>query len=69
MTDIIEQIELVHLSEFELHARAVLGLPIAEIVQERVGASAVILADKEGIKPSYIGLNNALNHAKSNVLI
>ncbi len=56
-------------SEFELHARAILGLPIVEITQERVGASAVILADKEGIKPSYIGLQNALNHTKSNVFI
>jgi phosphoribosylglycinamide formyltransferase 2 len=56
-------------SEFELHARAVLGLPIAEIVQERVGASAVILAYKEGIKPTYIGLENALNNTKSHVFI
>jgi phosphoribosylglycinamide formyltransferase 2 len=56
-------------SEFELHARAVLGLPIAEIIQERVGASAVILADKEGNNPTYIGLKNALNHTKSNVFI
>jgi phosphoribosylglycinamide formyltransferase 2 len=56
-------------SEFELHARAVLGLPIAEITQERVGASAVILADKEGINPTYIGLEKALNHTKSNVFI
>ncbi len=56
-------------SEFELHARAVLGLPIKEIVLERVGASAVILAEKEGQNPTYIGLDNALNHTKSNVLI
>jgi phosphoribosylglycinamide formyltransferase 2 len=56
-------------SEFELHARAVLGLPIAEITQERVGASAVILADKEGVNPTYTGLENALNHPKSNVFI
>jgi phosphoribosylglycinamide formyltransferase 2 len=56
-------------SEFELHARAVLGLPIAEITQERVGASAVILADKEGVNPIYVGLENALNHTKSNVFI
>jgi phosphoribosylglycinamide formyltransferase 2 len=56
-------------SEFELHARAVLGLPIAEITLERVGASAVILADKDGVHPRYIGLENALKHAKSNVFI
>ena len=34
-----------NLSEFELHCRAVLGLPIPEITQERSGASAVILSD------------------------
>ena len=33
-----------NLNEFELHARAVLGLPIPEIVQEHIGASAVILS-------------------------
>ncbi|NND63769.1 MAG: formate-dependent phosphoribosylglycinamide formyltransferase, partial [Flavobacteriaceae bacterium] len=31
-------------NEFELHLRAILGLPISEITQERIGASAVILA-------------------------
>ena len=36
-----------NLSEFELHCRAVLGLPIPEITQERMGASAVILSDVE----------------------
>jgi phosphoribosylglycinamide formyltransferase 2 len=56
-------------SEFELHARAVLGLPIKGITLERVGASAVILAEKEGQNPTYIGLENALSHAKSNVFI
>ena len=34
-----------NLSEFELHCRAVLGLPIPEITQEHYGASAVILSD------------------------
>ena len=44
------------LIEFELHCRAVLGLPIPEITQERMGASAVILspiASKEA--PRYRG--------------
>jgi phosphoribosylglycinamide formyltransferase 2 len=44
------------LNEFELHCRAVLGLPIPEITQERIGASAVILspiASKEA--PRYRG--------------
>ena len=45
-----------NLNEFELHLRAVLGLPIPEITQERIGASAVILspiASKEA--PRYRG--------------
>ena len=49
------------LSEFDLHARAVLGLPIPEIRYEKAAASAVILADKESAKPpSYPGLAEAL---------
>ena len=56
-------------SEFELHARAVLGLPIPEITLERVGASAVILADKEGVNPTYAGLENAMNHKQSDLKI
>jgi phosphoribosylglycinamide formyltransferase 2 len=56
-------------SEFELHARAVLGLPIHEITLERAGASAVILADKEGTEPSYNGLEKAMDHAKSDIRI
>ena len=46
-----------NLNEFELHLRAVLGLPIPGIKQERIGASAVILspiASQE--RPQYRGL-------------
>jgi phosphoribosylglycinamide formyltransferase 2 len=56
-------------SEFELHARAVLGLPIPEITLERAGASAVILADKEGTEPSFVGLEKAMNNTKSDLRI
>lgn len=45
-----------NLSEFELHARAVLHLPIPEIVQDRQGASAVILSDVDTDAPTYLGL-------------
>lgn len=46
-----------NLNEFELHLRAVLGLPIPEITQERMGASAVILSPIAGTeKPRYRGL-------------
>lgn len=56
-------------SEFELHARAILGLPISEITLERIGASAVILADKEGTNPSFSGLDKAMNHTQSDIRI
>ena len=47
-------------SEFELHARAVLGLPIPEVQLLRNGASAVVLADKESNEiPVFSGLNEA----------
>lgn len=44
-----------NLSEFELHCRAVLGLPVPEITQERMGVSAVILSDVESEHPQYSG--------------
>lgn len=58
-----------NLSEFELHARAILGLPIPEITLLKIGASAVILADKEGINPSYEGVENAIKSPKTDIRI
>lgn len=52
-------------NEFELHLRAVLGLPILEITLERAGASAVILASKESQKPVFTGLERAASFVKS----
>jgi phosphoribosylglycinamide formyltransferase 2 len=50
-------------SEFELHARAILGIPIMEIPLIRNGASAVVLADKESSEfPIISGLNEAANY-------
>lgn len=43
-------------NEFELHLRAVLSLPIAEITLERAGASAVILASENSDNPTFTGL-------------
>jgi len=49
-----------NLSEFELHARAILGIPIREIVLEKNGASAVILAVNENNSlPLFSGLDKA----------
>ena len=60
-----------NLNEFELHLRAVLGLPIPNIKQERMGASAVILspiASQE--RPNYRGMEavtEAVPHASTAV--
>lgn len=43
-------------NEFELHLRAILSLPIAEITLEKAGASAVILADRHSDKPRIEGM-------------
>jgi phosphoribosylglycinamide formyltransferase 2 len=49
-----------NLSEFELHARAILGIPISEVVLERNGASAVVLATRESNEqPVFSGWNEA----------
>lgn len=45
-----------NLSEFELHCRAVLGLPIPGITLERQGASAVILSPVEAAAPGFDGM-------------
>lgn len=45
-------------NEFELHLRAILSLPLVEIVQERAGASAVVLAEAHSEHPTYSGLED-----------
>jgi len=49
-----------NLSEFDLHARAILGLPIPAIVARGPSASAVILADRNSETLRYEGLAEAL---------
>ena len=46
-----------NLSEFELHFRAVMGLPIHDIRLEHAGVSAVVLADKDYNKGDIIPYN------------
>jgi phosphoribosylglycinamide formyltransferase 2 len=49
-----------NLNQFELHARAVLGLPIPDVYLEKAAASAVILAKKDSEHfPNYSGLAKA----------
>ena len=55
-------------NEFELHARAVLSLPIPELKLLRNGASAVILAESESTEnPVFQGLEDAMNTIDSEV--
>ena len=57
-----------NLSEFDLHARAILGLPIPTIdVVE--GASAVVLADRDGLNPRYSGVAEAMSEPGVDVRI
>ena len=56
-------------SEFELHARAILGLPIPHIYLERAGVSAVILADKTAEHFTMKGLEQALEESNTDVRI
>jgi phosphoribosylglycinamide formyltransferase 2 len=49
-----------NLSEFDLHARAVLGLPVPAEIRARPAASAVILADRDAEVLTYSGLAEAL---------
>jgi phosphoribosylglycinamide formyltransferase 2 len=58
-----------NLNEFELHCRAVLGLPIPEIRIEKSGASAVILSDIEAVLPSYSGVELVCRDANADVRI
>ncbi|MGB2427735.1 MAG: formate-dependent phosphoribosylglycinamide formyltransferase [Alteromonas sp.] len=51
------------LSEFALHARAILGLPIPNIRQHGPSASAVILVSGESSDISYSNLDKALQQA------
>ena len=58
-----------NLNEFELHARSILGLPIPEIILCRVGASAVVLATKEGANPTYTGVEAAIMEPNTDIRI
>lgn len=48
------------MSEFELHVRAILGLPIGRITLRAPGASAVVLADAAGTNPRFEGVAEAM---------
>ena len=58
-----------NLSEFELHFRAVMGLPIAGIHLEHAGASAVVLSPVESDKPLDYNLEKALKQDHTRIRI
>lgn len=59
-----------NLSEFELHARAVLGLPIPKIEAKQNGASAVVLATETSDNtPEFVGVESALMEENTEVRI
>ena len=57
-----------NLSEFDLHARAVLDLPIP-VIEAVEGASAVVLADSNGTQPTFSGVEDALREPGVDVRI
>jgi phosphoribosylglycinamide formyltransferase 2 len=48
------------LTQFDLHARAILGLPIPAVPLHGAAASAVILADREASRFRFEGIADAL---------
>jgi phosphoribosylglycinamide formyltransferase 2 len=58
-----------NLSEFELHLRAVLGLPIPEIRSTGAAASRVILADRALERVAFEGVPEALAEPDTQVLL
>lgn len=58
-----------NLSEFELHFRAVMGLPIAGIHLEHAGASAVILSPEDKVGPLDYNLVEALKEDHTRIRI
>ena len=50
-----------NLTEFDLHARAIMGLPVPEMIRARPSASAVILANRDSETLTYSGLAQAMD--------
>ncbi|MDR0827605.1 MAG: formate-dependent phosphoribosylglycinamide formyltransferase [Desulfovibrio sp.] len=58
-----------NLSEFALHTRALLGLPIPALRQYGAAASAVILPQGESRKPIYHNLEKALREPDTQIML
>ena len=68
-TGMVTLAETQNLNEFELHARAVLGLPIPEIELLKIGASAVVLAPEEMQKFTFEGIEKVLESSQTDIRI
>ena len=58
-----------NLTEFDLHARAVMGLPVPPTLRARPSASAVILAERNSDTLTYEGLADALAEPGTDIRI
>mgnify|MGYP001492749913 CR=1 FL=1 len=58
-----------NLSEFDLHARAILGLPIPKLELYGPSASHVVLADRQSGNVAYSGIKNALEISGTDIRI
>ncbi|MBQ4133078.1 MAG: ATP-grasp domain-containing protein, partial [Desulfovibrionaceae bacterium] len=58
-----------NISEFALHVRAILGLPVPGIRQYGPAASAVILPQGDSCKTSFGNLDNALKQPDTNIML
>ena len=56
-------------NEFELHFRAILGIPIPEIKLLQAGVSAVILAKEHGENPVFEGIEDVLAQPNSDIKV
>jgi len=56
-----------NLSEFALHVRAILGLPVPKIVHYGPAASHVLIAEGQGRHPTFSGLREALKPAETDI--
>lgn len=56
-------------SEFGLHARALLGLPVKEVFRHSFGASAALKSEATNSEPVYFGLEKAMENPEVDVKI
>ena len=55
------------LSQFALHVRAILGLPVPNIKQNGPSASHVVIGHGKAKNPTFSGLDKALAHPDTNI--